>query len=77
MIRSGARDFDNRVLRGGSWDGFQDNARSANRYWGYPSFRFYYVGFEPQARRRGYTTQPLATSRRFVNGSRNLVSGPV
>ncbi len=34
-----------RVLRGGSWDSNPDFARSANRNWGNPDFRGYYVGF--------------------------------
>ena len=34
-----------RVLRGGSWNNNQDNARSANRNRNNPDFRFNYVGF--------------------------------
>jgi formylglycine-generating enzyme required for sulfatase activity len=44
VTRSGARDFDYRVLRGGSWSYGQDYARSAGR-WYFPSFRFYVIGF--------------------------------
>jgi formylglycine-generating enzyme required for sulfatase activity len=45
VTRSGARDFDERVLRGGSWVGDQVNVRAAYRNRLDPSNRDYFVGF--------------------------------
>jgi formylglycine-generating enzyme required for sulfatase activity len=42
---SSARDFDFRVLRGGSWDLNQVNARSADRGRLFPNFLSYFIGF--------------------------------
>ena len=38
-------DWSLRVLRGGSWDGYRDFARSAVRVGSNPFVRFYYIGF--------------------------------
>jgi formylglycine-generating enzyme required for sulfatase activity len=38
-------DKDTKVLRGGSWDYDQGNARCTYRYWGNPRSRFAYMGF--------------------------------
>ena len=45
VTESGVRDFDRRVLRGGSWYDNQDDARSAFRFRYYPYYRFNNVGF--------------------------------
>jgi formylglycine-generating enzyme required for sulfatase activity len=45
VTRSGARDFDERVLRGGSWVSYQDSARAAIRSGGNPFDRDSVVGF--------------------------------
>jgi formylglycine-generating enzyme required for sulfatase activity len=42
---SAARDLDDRVLRGGSWDLNLGNARSANRGRDFPSIRYFNLGF--------------------------------
>ena len=45
VTRSGARDFDPRVMRGGSWLNLQDRARCACRHRYDPSYRYDSVGF--------------------------------
>ena len=45
VSRSGARDFDPRVLRGGSWYHFRDVARSADRFRSNPFVRVSNIGF--------------------------------
>jgi len=45
ITASGSRDFDRRVLRGGSWNNNQDNARSAYRDRFTPYLRNFNLGF--------------------------------
>ena len=49
-----------RVMRGGSWDGPPLLMRSTHRLMGYPGLRFYVVGF--RCARGGATTTPTPTS---------------
>ena len=44
-LRSRADDFNTRVLRGGSWVGYQEYARSASRAGRNPHYRDYFIGF--------------------------------
>ena len=34
-----------RMFRGGSWNNYGQNCRSANRYWDTPGIRHLYLGF--------------------------------
>jgi formylglycine-generating enzyme required for sulfatase activity len=43
----GSPNGDYRVLRGGSWDGYARNCRSADRNWIVPGTRCSYIGFRP------------------------------
>ena len=42
---TGAASGSYRVLRGGSWYFCALNTRCANRYYNYPDYEYYYVGF--------------------------------
>ena len=42
---TGATAGSSRVIRGGSWGSFAGFCRSASRFWGQPSFRYYDLGF--------------------------------
>ena len=43
-----------RVLRGGSWNHFAASCRSADRYWNFPSYRSFSVGFRISLIARNY-----------------------